>query len=145
MSSEARFVAALLEDPDDRVTPLVFADWLEERGNPRGEFLRVQTELAGWVPDLHRRTELQTRQRQLLADQEAEWLGPLRGVCDEVRWQDGMAHLTVPASRFAGREFTRAARAGWSRAWVRSVRLERAWECVDALAGSPNLGLVTSL
>src|SRR5436190_2015217 len=58
MSTEDAFLDALLADPSDFETRLIFADWLEERGDPRGEFLRVQTELARWVPDHRRRKEL---------------------------------------------------------------------------------------
>jgi uncharacterized protein (TIGR02996 family) len=40
------FLAAILANPDDDSLRLIFADWLEERGDPRGEFIRVQIELA---------------------------------------------------------------------------------------------------
>lgn len=39
-------LAAVLADPDDDFVRLVCADWFEERGDPRGEFIRVQVELA---------------------------------------------------------------------------------------------------
>lgn len=39
-------IAAVHEDPNDDSPRLAFADWLEERGNPRAEFIRVQVELA---------------------------------------------------------------------------------------------------
>lgn len=39
---------AVLEDPADDCRRLVYADWLEENGQPeRAEFVRVQVELAG--------------------------------------------------------------------------------------------------
>jgi uncharacterized protein (TIGR02996 family) len=44
--TDAAFFQAILDNPDDRSLPLVYADWLEERGDPRAEFLRVQAELA---------------------------------------------------------------------------------------------------
>ena len=50
MSTEASLLQAIQDDPADVASRLVFADWLEERDDPRGEFLRVQTELLGWVP-----------------------------------------------------------------------------------------------
>src|SRR5205085_11626679 len=46
------FVQALIDDPDDETTPLVLADWLEERGDPRGELVRIQATLRQWVPEL---------------------------------------------------------------------------------------------
>ena len=42
MSSEESFMEAILQSPDDDALHLIFADWLEEHGNPRGEFIRVQ-------------------------------------------------------------------------------------------------------
>lgn len=41
MTSEDDFQAALDADPDDWQTRLVFADWLEERGDPRAEGYRA--------------------------------------------------------------------------------------------------------
>jgi uncharacterized protein (TIGR02996 family) len=49
--TEAAFLAAIIERPDDDVPRLVFADWLDEHGQPeRAEFIRVQVELAA-LPD----------------------------------------------------------------------------------------------
>jgi uncharacterized protein (TIGR02996 family) len=41
VNEEAGFIAALLAEPDDRTTLLVYADWLEERNDPRGEYLHL--------------------------------------------------------------------------------------------------------
>jgi uncharacterized protein (TIGR02996 family) len=41
MNEERAFLAAILERPDDDARKLVYADWLEERGDPRGEYLRL--------------------------------------------------------------------------------------------------------
>ncbi|HEY1192518.1 MAG TPA: TIGR02996 domain-containing protein, partial [Gemmata sp.] len=48
MSEEAGFVAALVAAPTDLTTALVFADWLEERGDPRGPMLRSD-EVRAWM------------------------------------------------------------------------------------------------
>jgi uncharacterized protein (TIGR02996 family) len=40
MPDEQAFLRAILERPDDDAPRLIYADWLEERGDPRGEFLR---------------------------------------------------------------------------------------------------------
>jgi uncharacterized protein (TIGR02996 family) len=45
MSDDQGFRSALLADPEDTTTRLVYADWLEERDDPRGEFLRLECEL----------------------------------------------------------------------------------------------------
>jgi uncharacterized protein (TIGR02996 family) len=41
VNEEAGFIAAMLADPDDRTVLLVYADWLDERDDPRGEYLRL--------------------------------------------------------------------------------------------------------
>ena len=41
MDEEAGFIAAMLAEPDDRTVLLVYADWLDERDDPRGEYLRI--------------------------------------------------------------------------------------------------------
>ena len=56
-SEEAGFIAAMLAEPDDRTTLLVYADWLDERGAaPRAEYLRV---LSSPEPDWQRLVALQ--------------------------------------------------------------------------------------
>jgi uncharacterized protein (TIGR02996 family) len=47
MSDAAALLAAIRATPDDDAPRLVYADWLEEHGQPeRAEFIRVQCELA---------------------------------------------------------------------------------------------------
>jgi uncharacterized protein (TIGR02996 family) len=44
-------VASVLARPDDDAPRLVYADWLEENGDPdRAELIRVQCELSTWDP-----------------------------------------------------------------------------------------------
>lgn len=45
MNDEDAFQAALDASPDDSTTRLVFADWLQERGDPRSEGYRA----LGWL------------------------------------------------------------------------------------------------
>lgn len=40
MTDEASFLAAIAENPKDQNLPLVFADWLDEQGDPRGQWIR---------------------------------------------------------------------------------------------------------
>lgn len=46
MHNAEALLATIREHPDLDGPRLVYADWLEERGDPRGEFIRVQLELA---------------------------------------------------------------------------------------------------
>ena len=42
MSAHDAFLQVIQQTPDDDAPRLVYADWLEERGDPRGEFIRLQ-------------------------------------------------------------------------------------------------------
>ncbi len=46
MSDEAGFLRAIQENPEDDDARLVYADWLEERGDMRGEYLRLEHQLV---------------------------------------------------------------------------------------------------
>jgi uncharacterized protein (TIGR02996 family) len=39
------FLDAIADHPEDASVRLVFADWLEERGDPRAELMRLQAQL----------------------------------------------------------------------------------------------------
>jgi uncharacterized protein (TIGR02996 family) len=45
-ADHAAFLAAVVAAPHDDLPRLVYADWLDERRDPRGEFIRVQIELT---------------------------------------------------------------------------------------------------
>ena len=38
---------AVVDDPDDDHLRLIFADWMEECGDPRAEFIRLQIRRTG--------------------------------------------------------------------------------------------------
>src|SRR4051812_24479251 len=42
MFDHAAFIAAILADPEDDLRRLIYADWLDERGDVRGDFIRSQ-------------------------------------------------------------------------------------------------------
>jgi uncharacterized protein (TIGR02996 family) len=45
MTDERAFLAAILQRPDDHVRKLVYADWLEDQGDPRAEYLRLMVKV----------------------------------------------------------------------------------------------------
>jgi uncharacterized protein (TIGR02996 family) len=46
MNDDSGFLAAIQENLDDDTTRLIYADWLEERGDVRGEYLRLVHQVA---------------------------------------------------------------------------------------------------
>jgi uncharacterized protein (TIGR02996 family) len=91
MNLEEAFLREVIEHPDDDGPRLVYADWLEENGDPaRAEFIRVQCQLARLPEDDPRRPALQKRERALLARHRKEWFKPFRGLdLAEWQWQRG--------------------------------------------------------
>jgi len=72
------FLGAILEDPDNDALRLAFADWLEERGDPRGEFIRIQFELAEMKGNDQRFPALFRRELDLISEHKEQWFGPER-------------------------------------------------------------------
>lgn len=60
------FIAAILADPHDLEARLVFADYLEEIGDPRAELIRLQFEQQDLLPHDPLRKKLRTRELKLL-------------------------------------------------------------------------------
>jgi uncharacterized protein (TIGR02996 family) len=77
------FLRAVIANPDDDLTRLVYADWLDENGQgERAEFIRVQVALAAGEPDDDRRRHLEDRQRELLVAHDQEWVRELAEVLE---------------------------------------------------------------
>ena len=74
---EGALLCSVLADPDDDVPRLVYADWLTDRGDARGDFIRDQCRLARLdeadpaFSALHARTERALRRHQ------RAWIEPL--------------------------------------------------------------------
>src|ERR1043166_2683731 len=76
--SDQAFLRAIIDDPDNDVLRLVYADWLDEHGNPdRAEFIRDQIHLSTMKPWDDRYLELDIRCRELHR-LHPEWIGWLR-------------------------------------------------------------------
>jgi uncharacterized protein (TIGR02996 family) len=69
MKDEAAFLKALRENPADDTTRLVYADWLDERGDPRAEFIRLRQQHA----------ELTARINELSEQFDPAWLAAVGG------------------------------------------------------------------
>jgi uncharacterized protein (TIGR02996 family) len=71
------FERALAEDPDDVAGWSAYADYLDEQGSPRGEFMQVQLALEDESRSRQERKQLQAREKKLLKEHERDWLGTL--------------------------------------------------------------------
>jgi uncharacterized protein (TIGR02996 family) len=87
--TEAVLVDAIEADRDAAAPYLVYADWLSQRGDPRGELIVVQDELAR-TTDPERQALLRAREQELLEAHLAEWMGgEVRGPRIKLTWQRG--------------------------------------------------------
>jgi uncharacterized protein (TIGR02996 family) len=78
MSEDAAFVEEIRRNPDDVVPRLIYADYLEETGDARGELIRVQCQLSDLPAGDPQRAELFNRERELLEQHGERWVQPLR-------------------------------------------------------------------
>src|SRR5579885_144501 len=141
MSADEAFRAAILEDPDDDGPRLIYADWLEERGDPRGEFIRLQCALARMPAGDDRRGDLRARELALLREHEAAWAEPLRPLASGWKWRRGFVERVTTDAR----QFLTHAGTLFRLAPVREVQFRNAARHVALLAASPHLGRLTGL
>ncbi len=140
------FLQAVKDDPDDDAPRLLLADWLEDQGDPRGEFIRVQclrARLPGRDP---RNRVLVDREAVLLAEHGAAWLGPWViepwMIGGESRFRRGLLEVGLAAEDlWAASAFTEEAFA-----WVESLRLwSRTFPIIDRLAKASFLNRLSAL
>ncbi len=141
MNHHQSFLQAIIEQPDDDTPRLVYADWLEEHGDPdRAEFIRLQCELAGMAEADPRQREHQARERTLLAAHEREWAGPLDRLVTGYEFRRGFVEAVVSSAAFfrdAGRLFAAAP--------VRVVRIRWGEATRQDWAGCRHLRRLTGL
>jgi len=70
---EATFLASILANPDDKKARLIYADLLQDRGDPRGEFIALQSARAELADDDARVAELDASIAALLKKHKKAW------------------------------------------------------------------------
>jgi uncharacterized protein (TIGR02996 family) len=88
MRDDEQFLRAIAESPADPAVRLVYADWLEEHGDPRGSYLRAELK---WARAREPATEENVR--QLARSLDPVWVArvsrpPVGVCCDRVRFAD---------------------------------------------------------
>jgi uncharacterized protein (TIGR02996 family) len=139
---ERAFFDPIRDAPADDGPRLIFADWLDEHGQPdRAEFIRIQCALVRLADEDPRRADLGERERRLLEANEFRWAADLallvtgwafhRGVIDSVS-VDPAQFLSSGADLF-------------DLAPIRKVRLLKVGVQLRALMQSPTLRRVREL
>lgn len=161
---EAALLRAILEDPESDSARLTYADMLNQSRRPgdqnRGEFIRLQINLARVTNNDSRWPAMVGRERELLAEHRASWERPLRGlfapgVASPVQWMKSrffrlggawgfrrgfVEHILAPAPRFLQEDA-----ALFAVSPIRRVVLTRASSHIRALLADPRLENLASL
>jgi uncharacterized protein (TIGR02996 family) len=78
MSDERAFLDAVRAAPRDPAVRLVYADWLEEHGDSRGELVRIEEEMGQLPVFADRFWHLKPRRNELRSRVAADWLEAMR-------------------------------------------------------------------
>jgi uncharacterized protein (TIGR02996 family) len=114
MGNEEGFLAAIAAEPDDDALRLIYADWLEECGDVRGELVRVCQAMRAVPVWSDRYWGLKARRNELWARCPLEWL--------EVTGYDGGYYDPV---------FRDGVPAGWRERWRLIREFTERWHGVD--------------
>jgi uncharacterized protein (TIGR02996 family) len=131
--------SALIENPEDLATHYAYADYLQDQGDPRGEFIQLQLALED-----HQRTDMERRRSKARADvlQQAfqrEWLGSL---ADELL---GTIEGRVEYWGESGRPYEIRFYRGWLDRIVRRTANSRFSDLGRLMCQSPETRLLRSL
>ena len=125
----------ILEHPADDEPRLRYADWLDYRCDPLGEFIRVQCRLARLAPHQENVLELERREQELLAEFEDAWAGELAHLSQWWVFRRGFVEeVSCTADQFlaAGEEV-------FERGPVQEVHLHHLRHRMEQLAFCPSL------
>ncbi|GEM_PF-3205956 len=94
--SSRDWLAEIRAKPDDDTPRLIYADWLSEQGDARGELIAVQCQLAREKTDA-----LVAEEKALLKKHEARWLADVSHSITGHRWTRGfITHVRAHAPTF---------------------------------------------
>ncbi|MFO0936046.1 MAG: TIGR02996 domain-containing protein [Gemmataceae bacterium] len=132
---ERLLLDAVRHAPDDDGPRLVYADLLDEMGDPRGRFIRVQLALARLSPYEPRRNALIEEERLLFARYEAEWTASFRGLASGIIFRRGF----VDEVKMTARQFQAHAAIVFDSAPIRHLHLLDAGQSLAVVLDSPLL------
>src|SRR5262245_46808930 len=131
----------IIASPEQDGPRLIYADWLAERRDPRGEFIRVQCELARLPQADPRRAELQGTGDALLKSHQHEWVGELKRQVSGFRFHRGFVETIF----IDALSFLQSAESIFRAAPIRHVHLLDVSGRINAIARSPYLERLAGL
>jgi uncharacterized protein (TIGR02996 family) len=137
------FLTAIADEPDPDASRRVYADWLDDHGDPdQAEFIRLQLRLAAVDEFDESRAALAERERELLVERGADWA---RVLIDHGALGWTFRRGTLCWATFALSDFLRHGQTVLERTPVRRFDLTDARPGLADLAASPLLGRVRRL
>lgn len=99
---QSAFLRSIQETPDDDAPRLVYADWLDDLGDPdRADFIRTQCRLETLPRNAPQRQALRNREADLLRRNKSEWLGPWDSRSNEATFRRGFLDVFRVGPNFA--------------------------------------------
>ncbi len=142
MQTEAEaFLQRIRAYPTTTPQRLIFADWLDEEGDPRGRFIRVQLALATISETDRARPALLAEERQLRAVHGDAWEAPLRGLVSGPVFRRGF----IDEVKVEAKQFLRHAHEIFAAAPVRHVHLLDVGGSLPAIMQCPYLSRLAAL
>ncbi len=135
---EDGLIRAIIDAPDDDLPRLVYADWLEEHGQPaRAELLRLQLGL------LEQRSS--TREQELVRAIVARCPAAMREQMERCQAQRGLLRATVSMRTFQSRAFQEQAPGWMHEARIHGLDLDGTTKHWTKVANSPVLAAIHEL
>jgi len=137
------FLSDIKTNPADDTPRLILADWLTDQDDPRGEFIRLQCQLARMEETDPGRPALRQRESELQEAHESDWLGPVFPVMDKVGFHRGLLTVEARIQKLRGK-YAKPLPDCEEWAWVETLKLRGNAKALAALCGTPLLdGIVT--
>ena len=141
MSDEHELYAAVVADPNDEAPRRALAAHYDAKGDPRGEFIRLQLEIAAKEAAGGLDGKLIGREREMIRKHGKAWAAPLADLIKEYAFHRGfIGEVTLPLDRFLD-----VAPTLYAAAPIQHLNLTAPRTRFRELLGSPHLGRLTSL
>ena len=133
----AAFLRDVIENPDDDAPRLIFADWLEDHGDPeRAEFIRLQIEGEKLSAYSLRSRQIRVREIELSRRCADQWRGRLKQITSASSFRRGFVEaVTLTSAQLADHfdevrspsiwERMNSARSGWPWSSSQSAKMRR--------------------
>jgi len=142
MTQEELLLQRVLERPDDDAPRLAYAGYLDQRGDPRGEFVHVQVELARLDMDRDPNyVPLAERSYAMIDGYGPAFAGQIAGMVDEYSFDRGFVELV----KLPARRFLEIATQLFALAPIRHLDLAGPRKLIPELFSSPHLQAIRSL